>query len=200
MIKLDEHLTREEFEGDLLELIDEHKKETRHAMEKMLAGKGLARKSESKIVVRDISLSELKDADRLMARDAATDILARYISIHENLQARSPANVDALRAAIGEQSASHLLAPWSEEMMAAIADQDFRPWIRGDILLMVDFPADLQEERKIRAKMHIGETSVTFPWAEANSTGHYELGAEVEDKVFLKREQRLELELVQDRG
>lgn len=98
MIKLDEYITRDDFERDLRGLIDDHKKETQRAMEEMLADKLLAVDTERKIVVREISLSGLRDADRLMACETAVGILGRYDEIRENLQARSSTNIASFRA------------------------------------------------------------------------------------------------------
>ena len=125
MVKLDEYVTRDDFEGELRELINNHKEDTRRALEEMLDGKRRTADSIRKVVIQEVSLSELKDADRLMACQGAADILAGYVSILENLQARSPANVEALRTALTDQAENHLLAPWVGEMGAAIFDQDF---------------------------------------------------------------------------
>lgn len=200
MIKLDEYVTRDDFERDLRELIDDHKKETQRAMEQMLASKILAVETERKVVVREISLSELKDADRLMACEAAASILGRYNDIRGNLQARSSANIASFQADLRAQETSHLLAPWIDAMKAAITDQDLRPWIFGPVILNVDFPEELYEGSKIWGELRLAGTDIEFVKTESDSAGKYSLRASVGEKIVLQGKRRLELELVQDRG
>jgi hypothetical protein len=200
MIKLDEYITRDDFERDLRELIDDHKKETQRAMEQMLASKILAAETERKFVVREISLSELKDADRLMACEAAASILGRYDGIRGNLQARSSTSIASFQVDLRAQETSHLLAPWIDTMKAAITDQDLRPWIFGPVILNVDFPEALHEGRKIWGEIRLAETVIEFDKTESDSAGKYSLIASVGDKIVLQGKRPLKLELVQDRG
>lgn len=200
MIKLDEYVTRDDFERDLRTLIDDHKKETQHAMEQMLASKILAVETERKVVVRDISLSELKDADRLMACGTAASILGRYDDIRGNLQARSSANIASFQADLRAQETSQVLAPWIDTMKAAVTDQDPRPWIFGPVILNVVFPEELHEGRKIWAELRLSETDIKFAKTESDLAGKYTLRASIGEKILLERKRQLELELVQDRG
>lgn len=200
MIKLDEYVTRDDFERDLRALIDDHKQETQHAMEQMLASKNLAVETERKVVVRDISLSELKDADRFMACEAAASILDRYNGIRGNLQARSSANIKSFQHDLNGQESSQLLAPWIDTMKAAITDQDLRPWIFGPVILNVVFPEELHEGRKIWAELRLAETDIEFVETESASAGRYSLTASVGEKIALEGKRQLELDLVQDRG
>ncbi|MCO4840995.1 MAG: hypothetical protein KC447_13000 [Rhodobacteraceae bacterium] len=200
MIKLDEYITRDDFERDLRELIDDHKKESQRAMEQMLASKILADETERKIVVRKISLSELKDADQLKACEAAESILRRYDGIRGNLQARSSTNIASFQANLRAQETSHLLAPWIDTMKAAITDQDLRPWIFGPVILNVDFPEPLHEGRKIWGELRLAGTVIEFVKTESDSAGKYSLIASVGDKIVLQGKRPLKLELVQDRG
>lgn len=200
MIKLDEYITRDDFERDLRELIDDHKKETQRAMEQMLASKIRAAKTERKLVVREISLSELKDADRLMACEAAASILGRYDNIRGNLQARSSTNIASFQDDLRAQETSHLLAPWIDTMKAAITDQDLRPWILGPVILNVDFPEVSHEGRKIWGELRLAGTVIEFVKTESDAAGKYSLIASVGDKIVLQGKRPLKLELVQDRG
>ncbi len=200
MIKLDEYVTRDEFERELRELIDEHKEETRRALEEVLDDKKQAADRERKAVVQEISLSELRDADRLIACQKATDILARYESIQKNLQTRSPENVEVLRVALAKQAEDHLLAPWVGELGAAVVNQDFHPWIDGEVTLAIDLPTELQEEGEIRAELRVGQTGLDFAWTEGVSAVHFLLSARPNEKIILEGPQQLELNLVQDRG
>lgn len=200
IIKLDEYVARDEFERDLRKLIDDHKKETQQAIEQMLASKILAVETERKGVVSKISLSELKDADRLMACEAAASILGRYDDMRGNLQARSPANIAFFQADLRAQENGHLLAPWIDTMKAAITDQDLRPWITGPVILNVDFPEELNEGRKIWGELRLAGTDIEFVKTESDSAGKYSLRASVGEKLVLQGKQRLELGLVQDRG
>lgn len=200
MIKLDEYVSRDDFERDLRALIDDHKKETQRAMEQMLASRILAVETERKVVVRDISLSELKDADRLMACEAAATILGRYDYIRGNLQVRSSANIASFQADLRAQETNHLLAPWIDTMKTAITDRDLRPWIFSPVVLSVDFPEELHEGRKIWGELRLEGTVVEFGKTESDSTGKYSLRASVGEKIVLQGKRRLELELVQDRG
>jgi hypothetical protein len=200
IIKLDEYVARDEFERDLRKLIDDHKKETQQAIEQMLASKILAVETERKGVVSKISLSELKDADRLMACEAAASILGRYDDIRGNLQARSPANIAFFQADLRAQENGHLLAPWIDTLKAAITDQDLRPWITGPVILNVDFPEELNEGRKIWGELRLAGTDIEFVKTESDSAGKYSLRASVGEKLVLQGKQRLELGLVQDRG
>lgn len=200
MIKLDEYVTRDDFERDLRALIDDHKKETQRAMEQMLASRILAVETERKVVVRDISLSELKDADRLMACEAAASILGRYDYIRGNLQARSSANILSFQADLRDQETSHLLAPWIDTMKGAITEQHLRPWIFGPIIVNVDFPEELHEGREIWGKLRLAETVVEFAKTETDPAGKYNLRARFGEKIVLQGKLQVELELVQDRG
>lgn len=200
MIKLSEYVTRDDFERDLRQLIDDHKKETQRAMEQVLTSKILVVETERKIVVRDISLSELKDADRLMACEAATNILGRYDDIRGNLQARSSANIASFKADLRVQETNRLLSPWIDTIKLAITDQDLRPWIFGSVILNLDFPEKLHEGRKIWGKLRLAGTDIEFVKTEGDFAGKYSLRASVGKKIILQGKQRLQLELVQDRG
>lgn len=200
MIKLDEYVTRDDFERDLRALIDDHKEQTQHAMEQMLASKILAVETERKVVVRDISLSELKDADRLMACEEAASILGHYDDIRGNLQARSSANIASFQADMRAQETSQLLAPWIDTMKAAITEQDLRPWIFGPVILNVVFPEELHEGFKIWAELRLAGTVVEFVETESDLAGKHGLKASLGEKILLEGKRRLELELVQDRG
>lgn len=200
LIKLDEYVTRDDFERDLRDLIDDHKNETQRAFEEMLADKLLAVDTQRKVAVREISLSELKDADRLMTCEAAASILDRYNAIRRNLQARSSANIESFQADLRTQETSHLLALWIDSMKAAIAHQDLRPWVFGPVILSVDFPEELQDGRKAWAELRVAGTDIDFAKTEGDVTGKYSLNADVGEKIFLRGRQRFELELIQDRG
>lgn len=200
MIKLDEYVTRDDFERDLRELIDDHKDETQRAIEKMLATKILTVETERKVVVRDISLSELPDADRLIACKAAASILGRYNDIRGNLQARSSANIVSFEAGLIAQQSSHLLAPWIDTIKAAITDQDLRPWILDPVILNVSFPEALHEGRKIWSELRLSGANIEFGKTTGSTDGKYRLTAGIDEKIVLQGKLRLELELVQDRG
>lgn len=200
MIKLDEYVTRDDFERALRELIDDHKIETRRAMEQILDSKLLAYETERKVSVREISLSELKDADRLMACKAAAGILDRYDDIKGNMQARSSANITLLKADLKSQESSHLLAPWIDSMKAAITDPDLRPWLLDPVILTVDFPEELYEGRKIWGELRLAGARIYFNKTKGGSARKYSLRASADKKIVLQGKQRLELELVQGRG
>jgi hypothetical protein len=200
MLKLDEYVTRDDFEQELRMLIESHKDETRRALEVMLDGKRQIADSGRKLVVQEVSLSELEDADKLIACEGAKDILARYEPMLKNLQPRSPANVEALRIALEKLSEDHLLAPWVEAIETAVANEDFRPWVYSEITLNVDLPPELREKRGIRARLLLEKTHIDFAWVEGVSAGSFVLSSRPEDVIRLKGPQRLELELVQDRG
>ncbi|MBW0157608.1 hypothetical protein [Sedimentimonas flavescens] len=200
LVKLDEYVTRDEFERDLRELIDNQKEETYRALEAMLDGKALDADARRKEAVQKISLSELKDVDRLGACQAAQDILFSFDSIRENLQARSSANVKTLRWAIKEQAENPLLAPWVDGLEAVIGNSDFRPWVRNEITLTIDLPPELREEHEIRATLTLGQKPLEFEWTPGNSVGHFELKTLPRERILLDAQQHYELTLVQDRG
>lgn len=200
MIKLSEYVTRDDFERDLRQLIDDHKKETQRAMEQMLASKILAVETERKVVVTYISLSELPDADRLRACEAATSLLGRYDDIRGNLQARSSANIASFHADLTVQETNPLLPPWIDTMKLVITDQDLQPWIFGSVILNVDFPNELHEGRKIWGKLRLAGTDIEFVKTKGDLAGKYSLRASVGEKIIVQGKQRLKLELVQDRG
>lgn len=200
MVKLDEYVSRDDFERELRQLIDNHKEETRQALEKMLDGKKQAADSTRRAAVQKVALSELKDVDRLMACQKATDILGRYVSIQQDLQARSPANLEALQIALTNQAENHLLAPWVDEIEAAIADNDVRPWVYGEVTLTIDLPPGRQKDHAIRARLFLGQTSLDFDWTEGVSAGHYVLSTRPAENIYLEESQVLKLELVQKSG
>lgn len=204
-IKLDEYLTRDEFEKDLRQLIDDHKRVTEEKLLQMLAQKSLAVDAERKIVVRDIALSELKDAGRLMACQTANNLLGRYNDIRENLNARTSANLAVFRAdlaADGSRSkeSNFLLATWIDELTDVMSGQDVYPWILGPVILNVDFPEDLNAGRKIWGELDLAGSPIEFTKTEGSTIGEYRLEAQIEEKILLQGKARLRLELVQDRG
>ncbi|WP_334063339.1 hypothetical protein [Limimaricola cinnabarinus] len=200
MIELDEYVTRDDFERDLSELIDFQKEETRQALEEMLDLKEMAADHARRVAVRDVSLSELSHFDRITACEAATDILVRYEAVRRNLEARSPAKIAVLREVLTAQADSHLLAPWIEELESAVVNKDYRPWVDNDVTLTIDLPPGLLEEHAIRAKLLIGQASLEFDWTGGNSAGRFHLSARPGKRITLEWSQRIELELVQDRG
>lgn len=200
MIELDEYVTRDDFERDLSELIDFQKEETRQAFEEMLDLKEMAADHVRQVAVRDVSLSELNHFDRITACEAATELLVRYKAIRGNLEARSPAKIAVFREGLTAQADSHLLAPWIEELEAAVVNKDYRPWVDDDVKLTIDLPPDLLEDHAIRATLLIGQVSLEFDWTEGNSGGRFDLSARPGKRIILDWSQRIELVLVQDRG
>lgn len=200
MVKLDEYVTRDDFARELRDLIDQQKEATRQVLVKMLDHQEKAADSARKVAVQNVSLSELKDVDRLAACQAAQDILALYDPIRGNLQARSPANVENLRRALKKQAENHLLAPWVEGVETAIANEGIRPRVGGDVTLAVNLPPELRENHAVEARLKIGHANLDFDWTDGNSAGHFELKARPEEKIFLDGSQLIELKLIQDRG
>jgi len=200
MIELDEYVTRDDFEHDLRELIDFQKEGTRQALEEMLDLKEMAADHARQVAVRDVSLSELSQFDMIAACETATDILVRYEAIRGNLEARSPAKIAVFRKGLMAQADSHLLAPWVEELEAAVVNKDYRPRVDDDVKLTIDFPPDLLEDHAIRATLLIGQESLDFDWTEGSSGGRFDLSARPGKKIISEWSQRIELELAQDRG
>jgi len=200
MIKLDEYITRDDFERDLSELIEGQKDEARQSLEGMLQSMERATGKHRKIAVRDVALSELRDHDRMTACRAATDIMTLYDAIRANLAARSPGNIAALRQDLNASADSHLLAPWIDGLLAALADRDLRPWVDENVSMVVELPRDLQVGRELRATLVIGETRLEFDWTAGSATGRFDMTSSRHEKTLLESPQRIELELVQDRG
>lgn len=200
MIKLDEYVTRDVFERDLRELIDDHKIATQIAMERIIANKMLAVEKEGKRVVRDVSLSELPDADRLLACEAAASILDSYNIIRGNLQARSPANIASLHADLRRQETNRLLSPWVASIKAVITDHDLRPWISGSVKMNVSVPTEIADGRSIWGRLRLAGVDIEFSEKEGDSAGNYSLEANVEKNIIIQGKQLLEFELFQDMG
>ncbi|GAB1362394.1 hypothetical protein MASR1M32_16300 [Rhodobacter sp.] len=200
VLKLDEYVTRDEFERDLRALIDEHKEETRRALQKGLEEMANAAHKVRRDAVQEVALSDLKDADRTLACSAATEIQTAYEALQQNLQARSPANLEILRLALANQVDNQLLAPWVDELGAMFIDKDLRLWINKTVTLSVDLPEELQENHNMRATLILGATSLEFDWTEGASAGHYILKAALDGEILMEGPQKYELELVQDRG
>ncbi|MBC7147001.1 MAG: hypothetical protein H5U24_16615 [Thioclava marina] len=200
MVELDEYISRDKFESELRVQVDQQKAAIRQALVDMLDSKEKAGDSAGKIAVRNISLSELKDADKLLACRTAEDILTRYEPIRETPLARSPAKVQSLRSALKAQTRNHLLAPWVEEMENALDDADLRLWVRGQVSLAVEFPPELQENHKIEAGLTIGQKELKFDWKKQNSTGYFVLYSRPEGEVPLEGSLPIVVTVVQDRG
>lgn len=201
MIKLEEYLKRDDFEKELRALIDEHKAETRKALEAMLADRGKERGSAAKVAVGEVALSELADADRQLACKTAGSLLALYTGMQDNLQARSPVQVAALEQGLRAHAGDHLLAPWVEGMEQAIpAPDQLRPRVVGSIAVTVEVPPGLREEHEAWGKLTLGTEEIVFDWAEANTAGGYVLRAGAGEVIRIAPSVRVSLELVQDRG
>lgn len=201
MIKLEEYLKRDDFEKELRALVNEHKAETRKALEAMLAERGKERGSAAKVAVEEVALSELADADRQFACKTAEPLLVLYTGMRDNLQARSPAQVAALEQGLRAQAGDHLLAPWVEGMEQAIPSPgQLRPQVVGSIAVTVEVPSGLREEREARGKLTLGTADIVFDWAKANTAGGYVLHAGAGEATRIAPSVRVVLELVQDRG
>lgn len=201
MVKLDEHLTRKEFDEDLLKLVNEHKAATRTALETMLGDLGKKRDREAKAAVEKIALSELPDADKQVACKAAESLLGLYSAIGDNLQARSPAQVTALERELRVYAKNHLLAPLVDGMEQAIADPELlRPWVAGYITIRVDVPLALRKDHELRGRLTLGKAEIAFDWAEANAAGGYVLRADLTEATRITPSFQTMVELVQDRG
>ena len=201
MIKLEEYLKRDDFEKELRALVDEHKAETRKALEAMLAERGKERGSAAKVAVGGVALSELADADRQLACKTAGSLLVLYTGMRDNLQARSPAQVAALEQGLRAQAGDHLLAPWVEGMEQAIPAQDqLRLQVVGSITVMVEVPSGLREAKKAWGKLTLGTEEIAFDKAKANAAGGYVLHAGAGEATRIAPSVRIALELIQDRG
>jgi hypothetical protein len=201
MIKLEEHLKRDDFEKELRALVDEHKAETRKALEAMLAERGKERGSAAKVAVGEVALSELADADRQLACKTAGSLLELYTGMRDNLHARSPAKVAALEQGLRVQAGDHLLAPWIERMEQAIPTPDqLRPQVVGSITVTVEVPSRLREAKKAWGKLTLGTEEIAFDKAQANAAGGYVLHTGAGEATRLPPSMRIALELVQDRG
>lgn len=201
MIKIEEYLKRDDFEMELRNLVTEHKAETRKALEAMLAERGKEHRGVAKIAVGEVALSELTDADRQIACKTAASLLVDYNETRENLQARSPAQIAGLEQSLRERSKDQLLAPWIEEMEQAIpAPYQMRPQVVGSIMLDVEVPSELREDKKAWGKLTLGSEEFVFDKVNSNSAGGYVLHAETGEATQIAPGMRVTLELVQDRG
>lgn len=201
MIKLEEYLKRDDFEKELHALVDEHKAETRKALEAMLVERGKERGSAAKVEVGKVALSELADADRQLACKTAGSLLVPYTGMRDNLQARSPAQVAALQQGLRAQAGDHLLAPWVEGMEQAIPTQDqLRLQVVESITVTIEVPSGLREAKKAWGKLTLGTEEIVFDRAKANTAGGYVLHAGAGDATWIAPSVRIALELVQDRG
>lgn len=200
MIKLNEHVSREEFEHDLRALVDEQKAAIRDALEGIVAERLVGAQTERKEVVMTISLAELPDYDKRMACEAVTEVVSSFERVIGSLYERSPAKVDALIDLIAQHEGSRLLAPWVDRVEDKLLDADLNVRLDGDLKIEVDVPQELQNGQEMRAVLRMGDLEVTSAWAEPGSDGNFVFRMPVEDKLPLLGRQKMGVNLTQDGG
>lgn len=200
MIKLDEHVSREEFERDLHVLIDEQKAAIRNVLEDIVVDRLLGTQVERKEVVMTISLAELPDYDKRMACEAMMEIAPHYTRLIDSLRERSPAKVDALVDHLAQHEDNPLLAPWVGHVEDSISDADLDVRLNGDMKIKVQVPQGLQNGNEMRAVLHLGDMEISSDWTQPNSYGNYVFRIPVSDRLPLLGRQQMGVNLRQDGG
>lgn len=200
MIKLDEHVSRDEFQQELRALVDEQKAAIRTVLQDIVRERLYSAQVERKDVVMTISLDELPDYKRRMACEAVEEIAPHYARVIGSLNERSPAKVDALIDLLAQHEDSRLLAPWVDRVEASILDADLDVRLDGDLKIKVQVPQDLQNGQEMRAVLRMGDLEITSAWTEPNSYGNFVFHMPVEDKLPLLGHQRMRVNLSQDGG
>ncbi|WP_405402663.1 hypothetical protein [Paracoccus sp. Ld10] len=200
IIKLDEHVSRDEFKQELEALVEEQKAAIRTVLQNIVRERLHSAQTERKDVVMTISLDELPGYKRRMACEAVEEIAPRYARVIVSLNERSPATVDALIDLLAQSEDSRLLAPWVDRVEASILDADLDVRLNGDLKIKVQVPQDLQNGREMRAVLQMGDLEITSVWTEPNSYGNFVFHMPVEDKLPLLGHQRMRVNLSQDGG
>lgn len=200
MIKLDEHVSREEFERDLHVLVDEQKAAIRDVLEDIVVDRLLSAQAARKDVVMTISLAELPDYDKRMACEAVTEIAPHYARLIESLHERSPAKVDALVDRLSQHEDSRLLAPWVDRVESSISDADLDVRLNGDMKIKVQVPPDLENGHEMRAILRLGDMESASDWIQPDSYGNYVFRMPASDKLPLLGRQQMDVALRQDGG
>lgn len=200
MIKLDEHVSRDDFEQELHALVDEQKAAIRNVLQDILTKRLYAFQTARKDVVMKISLAELPGHNRRMACQAVDEILPPYSAMVENLRDRSPARLEALSAQLAPYTDDRLLAPWVARVQEDIGSAGLPVRINGGIIIKVQVPTELQNGRPMQANLRVGELKGESIWLDPNSSGNFEFYMTAREALSLSDSQDITLELVQGGG
>lgn len=202
MIKLDEHVSRDEFHQELQALVDEQKVAIRAVLHDLVTERLHIAQVARKDVVMTISLAELPDYTRRVACEAVEEIVPRYGRVVDSLKGRSPATVNTVLDLLAQHEDDRLLAPWVDRVQKSILGGDLDIKLSGDMKMRVEVPQDLQNGYEMRAVLTIGDTEMATKWVEPAPDGNFIFRIPVteEDRLALAGPQQLRLSLNQDRG
>lgn len=202
MIKLDEHVSRDEFKQELEALVEEQKAAIRTVLQNIVRERLHSAQTERKDVVLMISLDELPQYKRRVACEAVEEIAPHYGRLANSLSERSPAKVDALIDLLTEHEENRLLAPWVGGVKNRILDGDLSATPNGDMTITVQMPQDLQNGQKMRADLTMGGMEIASDWIEPEPNGNFVFRSPVplEDRLPLLGHQQMRVNLTQDGG
>lgn len=201
MIKLDEHVSRDDFEQELHALVDEQKAAIRNALQDILTKRMYGAQTARKDVVMKISLAELPVHNRRMACQAVEEILPPYFGMVDDLRDRSPARLEALRAQLAPYTDDRLLAPWVARVQEDIASAGAPVAITGGMTIKVQVPPEIQNGRPMRADLRVGHLVGQLAWIDPDSHGNFVFFMTADDEVLpVASRQKFSLELMQGGG
>lgn len=202
MIKLDEHVSRDEFQQELRTLVDEQKAAIRTVLQDVVRERLHSAQSERKDVVMKISLAELPDYTRRVACEAVEEIVPHYWRVVGSLRGRSPAKVNTVIDLLAQHKEDRLLAPWVDRVENSIASGDLSIKLSGDIKMKVEVPQELQNDYKMRADLMIGDLEIASDWIKPDPDGDlvFRIPVAAEDRLALIEHQQVRVNLNQDGG
>ena len=202
MIKLDEHVSRDEFQQELQALVDEQKAAIRTVLQDLVTERLHSAQAARKDVVMTISLAELPDYTRRVACEAVEEIVPHYGRVVDSLRGRSPATVNTVIDLLAQHEEDRLLAPWVDRVQNSILGGDLSIKLSGDMKMKVEVPQDLQNGYKMRADLTIGDMEIATKWIEPDPDGNFIFRIPVaeEDRLALAGSQQVRVNLNQDRG
>lgn len=202
MIKLDEHVSRDEFQQELQALVDEQKAAIRTVLQDLVTERLHSAQAARKDVVMTISLAELPDYTRRVACEAVEEIVPHYGRVADSLRGRSPATVNTVIDLLAQHEEDRLLAPWVDRVQNSILGGDLSIKLSGDMKMKVEVPQDLQNGYKMRADLMIGDMEIASDWIEPGPDGNlvFRIPVAAKDRLALIGHQQVRVNLNQDGG
>ncbi|MDU8912488.1 hypothetical protein [Aestuariicoccus sp. MJ-SS9] len=165
-IQLDEQMTRDEFEKDLNELVDDDKDFRTQKLKEALKKRAVAMDEGAKKALAEFTLKQLSDPETVALCQQSNALLTGYGVFQDDLRTRTSSAIEEYRRTLEElrnrkDSAATILAPLVMEIDKNLEMHGYGIEIK-QIQLSGNFPSDYLGYRDLDGRLTLGDQTVTL--------------------------------------
>jgi len=185
IVKLDEYWNREEFEAELLEMIDEQKFALQVALKNAVTARALAVQEMSGVVVEqhDFTLRELSGVGNGEICRTATELVTRYDVMRGSLGERTPEALSVLRAAAAVEASNLSIGRLAQEITDNLSDAE-RMTVTS-VEIKGNLPQDQRAGRDVSGRLVVNGNSIEIPQISSDESNGFVIVLEPEINLLV---------------